>query len=320
MTPNQGASKQPDEARLRRAVAFAAVTDQHVTDVLANWYLFLWQALGDAIAEVSGLPGSPSAQWRHDQRDAANGGPVPIADYPERSAVQAAQAVRQHVRLLSRAYWPNPHNPRAEDPDDWPSEAVYPPARAALEGLAVVEWLYRPDVAGQERLDRVAELMLWSDPRAWEKVLTASGVDVQRNDAGVRFVGRGGNGRPLTWTRMLSDVFGDRGVALYGQWSKLAHNDPKRSAELTRWVVVSGGVAAKHEIREDEHLKLAADVADAITTVIERVGAYTGRPVDGPLADCRMVSARARKHVERAADHVEQRRAQETGQADADVP
>lgn len=97
------------------------MTERHVTEYLANWYLFLWQALGDAIAEVGGLPGSPSAQWRHDQRVAASGGPVSVADYAERSAVQAAEAVRQHVRLLSRAYWPNSRNPGPEDPDDWPA-------------------------------------------------------------------------------------------------------------------------------------------------------------------------------------------------------
>jgi hypothetical protein len=225
--------------------------------------------------------------------------------------VQAAQAVRQHVRLLSRAYWPNPHNPRPEDPDDWPGEAVYPPARAALEGLAVVGWLHRPDVAGVDRLHRVADLMLWSDPRAWESVLVTSGVDVQRNDAGVRFVGRNGTGKPLTWARMLTDVFGDHGASLYGQWSKLAHNDPKRSAELTRWTVTPHGASAKSELREDEHLTLAAEIADAIAIVIERIGGYTGHPVAGPLADCREVSTRARRDAQIVAEYVQKRRARE---------
>jgi len=73
-TESRGPRRKPAGARFREAVAFAAVTERHVTEYLANWYLFLWQALGDAIEEVGGLPGSPSS--RRPTRRPSSSGPT----------------------------------------------------------------------------------------------------------------------------------------------------------------------------------------------------------------------------------------------------
>lgn len=279
--------------------------DQHVTKALVNWYMFVRQALSDVVGNMSCLPGSPSSRWREELCGEPNDNAMSMLFWAERSAAQAAGAARQHLRLCARAYRTETDDAAPEDPDDWPSEAVYPPARAALEGLAVVGWLHRPDVIGMARLQRIAELMLWSAPKDWKGLIGEAGIEVDYNETGLAFVRS--TGKPLTWRRLIMDTFGEDGYALYSRWSKLAHNDPKRSADLSRWTPSGNGWAVKHEIREDEHLELAADVADSVATTITRTAAYLGSAPEGPVADCRMVSERGRCHAQRAAEHVKRR-------------
>jgi hypothetical protein len=290
-----------------------AVTEPHVTEYLADCYRRIREAIV-ALMQAAPFRDNPSNDWRHELRRVPSDAQTSILTYIEQTASHAASAARLHIVLLERAYWPNPINPRAEDPEDWPGESVYPPARAALESLAIVGWLMQPDVDTAERMRRTGELMLWSAPRDWRRVLEEAGVAVDRTPAtdvappGHWFVKRDESSKPLTWTRMMEDVFGRAGASTYGKWSKLSHSDPKRTAELNRWTPrPGGGFDVKRVLREDEHLTVVADLADAASAAGIRFADYLGRPAFQLTTTCREISESSRRGVERAAAHIRAR-------------
>jgi hypothetical protein len=176
----------------------------------------------------------------------------------------------------------------------------------------------RPDVDTAERMRRTGELMLWSAPGDWRSVLTEAGVPVYRTPAtddtppGPWFVKRDESSRPLTWMRMMKDVFGDDGASVYGRWSKLSHSDPKRTAELNRWTPEPDGrFSVRRVLREDEHLTVVADLADTASAAGVRWADYLGQSALRLTTACREISDSARRDVVRAAAHISAREERE---------
>jgi hypothetical protein len=157
-----------------------ASEEPHITEFMVQTYGALERTLGDL---AIGSEGSPSKRWQADTQQPGRLYEQALRQYAEMAAVQAESAAIAHLRLLARAYWPNLANPDPEDQEDWPSEAVFPPARAVLEGLAIVGWLLNPDVEGDERRDRVSRLMVWST-RDWVEVVEKAGAVVPRDKRG----------------------------------------------------------------------------------------------------------------------------------------
>lgn len=292
----------------------------HITEFLAVRY----KALHDAL----GRPGvrsdtSPWAQWNERLRKAPSEAEEKVKTYAERSSTQAIAAVRQHVRLLSRAYWANLENPVPEDPADWPSESIYPPARAALEGLATVGWLIRSDVTDKERLLRIGELMADSDPKQWNPVLKELGIAVEFNQERNRWCVKREDQEPkvLTHNRKIADLLGAGSQSIYGPWSDLSHSNPRRTAELSLWLESADGEEVFATIlREDEHLIVLADLADAIGTAGQRVVDYYGRPADELPTICRTISQQCRREADFFQGAAAEREKQQNEEQDQEPP
>jgi hypothetical protein len=130
-----------------------------VLTALMHGYNRISEAWAAVLADTDSAPDSPHMRWR----DVPNGDPTmawhQLLQGGEIAASATANAVRAHLALLSRAYWPDVLTDR-DDPIQFP--AAYPPARAVMEGTAVVGWMFDPVISPQDRAQRAAQLLLWS--------------------------------------------------------------------------------------------------------------------------------------------------------------
>jgi hypothetical protein len=130
-----------------------------VLTALMHSYNRISEAWAAVLADTDSAPDSPHMRWR----DVPNGDPTmawhrllqggEIAASASASASASANAVRAHLSLLSRVYWPDVLTDH-DDPIQFP--AAYPPARAMMEGTAVVGWMFDPVISPRDRAQRAA--------------------------------------------------------------------------------------------------------------------------------------------------------------------
>jgi len=130
-----------------------------VLTALVNTYTALGAAWETTLGDTDCVSHAPRAHWRAVEPD----GPVTVwhvlLQTGELAGATVGNTVRAHLALLGRAYWPDLLDP-ADDPIQFP--AAYPPARAVLEATAVAGWVLDPAITPQDRAQRTAELLLWS--------------------------------------------------------------------------------------------------------------------------------------------------------------
>ena len=166
-------------------VVVSALDDRpQVLTALMHGYNGINEAWAAVLADTDSAPDSPHMRWR----DVPNGDPTMAwhrllhGGEIAASASASANAVRARLSLLSRAYWPDVLTDR-DDPIQFP--AAYPPARAVMEGTAVAGWMFDPVMSPQDRAQRTAELLLWSQAATgrhdagWHEVATAAGFDIR---------------------------------------------------------------------------------------------------------------------------------------------
>lgn len=231
----------------------------------------------------------------------------------EVAGATAANTLRGHLALLERAYWPDINDP-ADDVIQFP--AIYPPARAVLETVAEVGWLFDPDIGSGARTQRAAELLLWSQvtrrqPEAgWHDVARAAGLDVRstrkRPDAYYVWTGEGSSA--LTMSRMVRTTLGDEFADLYNAWSGSTHPDPITLTVRSVLTLRPGGYGVGGLVREDEDVAVAANVAELLAFAIERQAVYWGRS-PGPAEDCFAVAGELREFLPVVTEEVNVRNA-----------
>lgn len=249
----------------------------------------------------------PSGRWVR-WRDAERRG-IPWATLiqaGEMTSGTCAQAVRAHLDLLCRAYWPDIIDP-ADDPVSHP--AAYPPARAVLEATAEMIWVLDPAIDDDERAMRSAELMLWSQgarrrpDKGWHDTAREAGLTVAE-------IGKPGSKwhqhvhvRPgetekkaLTISRMIEAAHGQDGLGLYDEWSPVSHTDPFTMLDRATFRDGDGGYYVGGEFREDDDVRVALAVAELVTSATTCMVGYWGRNPD-PIGRCKSVVEQLREFL-----------------------
>lgn len=275
-----------------------------VVDLLVSSYVRLRNAWVEAHRIEDCAPDAPFHQWRDLGEDAPVTARDVLMGYGETAGSLAGRAVQQHLGLLARAYWLDPAEPDGPESGRWPHAAAFGPARAALESAALVCWLLDPEPDPDERVIRAAQLGLWSQPTAWEHRIRASGLDVRRTTDGTRYLWTQEPSRPLSQSTIIRAVFGRRGADLYGRWSKLLHNDPPATAGRATLRVEGEGLYIGSVLREDEHIELAADLAEVLAVAGRRQAEYFGRTGEPLLSACAEVTSYMREVLPAIAEQV----------------
>lgn len=248
-----------------------------VLDELVRVFLGLRDAWRAALNVRECADGAPW-QWASEEPDDV---PITAADMlimsAQESGMLAAQGVTQHLGLLARAYWLDPADPDGPESDRWLYGAPFAPARAVIEGTAIVGWLLDPSIEHSERACRGAMLGLWSRPSEWEDDARAAGLDIRTDERGVRFVWTGEGARPLSLHTMIKATHGAKVTRTYGRWSKLLHYDPHLIGRGTCYLMEDRGRVGVGVMREDEHLVVAAEVASALAAAARAQAGYFGR-------------------------------------------
>jgi hypothetical protein len=229
---------------------------------------------------------APWQHWRNQPEDAPITARDFLMQYAESSGMLAAQAVTQHLGLLARAYWLDPGNVDGSEGDRWLHAAPFAPARAVLEGTAMTGWLLDPASEPSERVRRGAVVALWSNPGKYAADVEAAGLEVRRDENNVQFVWSGEHSRPLSISAMIREAHGKDRVSLHARWSKLLHNDPGQTAPRSAYQWERNGVIESGIFCEDEHVKLAGDVALSLSEAGQRQADYFGRSAENLIAHC----------------------------------
>jgi hypothetical protein len=272
-----------------------------VLTALMHGYNGISEAWAAVLADTDSAPDSPHMRWR----DVPNGDPTMawqrLLQGGEIAASATANAVRAHLSLLSRAYWPDVLTDR-DDPIQFP--AAYPPARAVMEGTAVVGWMFDPVISPQDRAQRAAQLLLWSQAATgrhdagWHEVATAAGFDIRasRKRPESRFVWTGEGSEGLKITRMIAAAHGTDGADLYREWNPVTHPDPIALAERATVTLYRRGYGVGGLIREDRDVEVCAHVADMVAAGIETIAAYYGKSA-ARADDCHGIALVMREHL-----------------------
>ena len=282
-----------------------------VLAALTATYARLGDMWGLAIGDTDCASDCPSLAWKRldDRPDAWH----QLLHGGESAAAAISNAVRGHLALLCRAYWPDLLDP-AEDPIPFP--AAYPPARAVLEATATASYVLDPALAPQDRAQRCAELLLWSQAATrrhdvgWHEVAAEAGFDVRapRKRPDDRYVHTVDRARGVSVTDMITAVHGPESADLYREWNPTTHPDPIALAERATLRLRDGGYGVGGLIREDRDVEVAAHVADLVAGTIERQAVYFGRSA-APAEPCRAASVELRAFLPVVADQVNARNA-----------
>ena len=309
--------------------------------VLANAYTALGQAWKEALENPVNDSSAPYAallagrgRWEPSvvRGDGGAGDPEPsnigatrstLGLAAESTAVSAAIAIQAHLALLCRAYWSGPPG----SPDNIiSSPAIYPPARAVLEASAVIRWALDPTLTVDVRAERAAEFMLWSQAATgradaeWQHIVSAAGFDVRSTRRRPDVFQLAGQASPLTLTKMIHAAHGDSMTDVYRLWSTASHPDPIDLTEGALYVGnVVGGIGVARFIREDDHVEVAALVADIVANTVHTISAYFGRIGDS-AARCRAIECELSDFLATVTDLVDYRngRAIRMGKLDGD--
>lgn len=264
---------------------------QQTLGLLAGIYGLLRQAWWVSLRVQDCAVAAPWNTW-HDADDPHGEWRDVLIRAGEHSAIMAAQAITRHLGLLGRAYGPDPAVPQGgPETDRWPYSSVYAPARAIAEGTGLVGWLLDPDAERDERVRRGAALALWSNPGDWTQYVQSAGLEVRRDPRpdgldGPPYVWTGEGSRPLAPGNVVKLIHGSRFARSTQRWSKMLHNDPGLLGPRSTLRVGEMGAYIGSQVREDEHLELARDIAALLRTAGQRQAAYWGRGAAELLEAC----------------------------------
>lgn len=270
-----------------------------VLALLAESYARLRAAWKATIEDQDCAVQAPHAEWRAVDADGEGTAWHVLLQAGELAGTFAGNAIRAHLALLCRAYWPDLLN-TADDPI--PHPAVYPPARAVLEATTLIGWTLDPTLTPDARALRAAQLLLWSQVSTrkhdaeWQHTVAEAGLTVKasRKRPDEYYVQTGEGSQPLSMGRMVRTVHGDVGSDLYSEWSAANHADPLSLAKRTRMRDSESGLHVGGLFREDHDVEVAVHVADLITTAIMCQAGYFGRRT-APAQECRAVAGELRE-------------------------
>lgn len=180
----------------------------------------------------------------------------------------------------------------------------------------MIGWILDPGLVPQDRAQRSAELLLWSQvttgrhDAGWHDVATEAGFDVrsQRKRPDTHYVWSDEGSETLKLSRIIATVHGPAGADLYRVWNTATHPDPIALVARATVRIREGGIRVGGLHREDHDVEVAVHIADVVAASIECQAGYFGRsavPADG----CRAIAAELREFLPIVAAEVSRRNA-----------